>query len=636
MSKYTVVEKVWDSAGFNVTILSIPVEKINDKLAILSDGSGTLSSMAYHGFLLNTCIIDPSKIWAFLKRLEDDQDGMVKAMEELHKLILEVNPLLDARLLVISSENVIRIPEKTDIPGEVRLLVNNTGWDKPEISNDIDIDDMNKFFDDLEPPKLPFDPNPDIPWSEKLEAKEWTELEMVVLVARYSANDIPNIFKDKYSFGKDQDEAYRLFIVSRTIADFSALLKYLDESGMTEKHSASKLVQDLYNFAVEQNPFLDWDTIDLEKVKKAVIAKHGKAQKPHLNKFSKDSVKKADAKKDAIPSEEYYREFDDVTEDELSTLGDRIKHELVGQDHVVNELVDAIKLAKCGFKEEHAPIASFLLTGESGVGKTHCAKMLAKHLTGDEHNLVRVDCSEYSHSHEISKLIGSPPGYVNSTDTSKFFDMLTKSQFRVILFDELEKSHPKLSDLLLQAIDEGHLTNGKSETIHFGQSIFLFTSNIGVKEVRSISGRVGIGDVATVTLDKRKKAIDGAIKNKFKPEFIGRLDGILTFDTLKKESCVKIIDLQFERINKLLEEKEITIEYGPDVIEYLYGLGFQAGYGARPLKRVIRKEVFLPISKGLLEQKLSSKAKVVISVVDGKLSFSMVGKKIGKKSKVSG
>jgi len=637
MSKYEVVERLWESAGFNITILQVPPDKIDDKLAILSDGSGLLTSFMYNRFLFNTCIVDPSKVWPFMGSLSENTDLVVSAVMDLKSLIIEANPLLDPRILIINDENIIRLPNQGDTTSTARLLINNPRWDDTNVESD-DEEDIDNFFSNAEPPRLPLNVNPSIPWAEKLELKEWSTTGLVVLVLKCSVDDIPEVFKDKYSFANDDGgyEAYRLFIVAKTVADFAAMFQHLDEMGITKKNSPKELVRQLYELVIEENPFLAWESVDLDKVKRAVIAKYGKQQKPHLNKFSKDSVKgdkNTETKKQARLSKDFYREFSDVSEEEVNTLAERIKQEVIGQDPVIEEIVDSIKLAKCGFKEEGTPIATFLLTGESGVGKTHCAKMLAKYLTGDEHNLVRVDCSEYSHSHEISKLIGSPNGYIGSSDTTKFFEMMTKSPFSVVLFDELEKSHSKLHDLLLQAIDEGHLTNGKSETVSFGQAIFLFTSNIGVQEVKSVGSRIGIGDGAVVTRDKRAAAITEAVKDKFKPEFIGRLDGVLTFDVLNKDSCMRIVDLQFNRVNELLAKKDIRIEYDEAVKEYIYSRGFKKGYGARPLKRVVRKEVFLPVSKLLLEQKLSSKVVVKVGISEDKLTFSVEGKKSKKKKK---
>jgi len=244
---------------------------------------------------------------------------------------------------------------------------------------------------------------------------------------------------------------------------------------------------------------------------------------------------------------------------------------------------------------------------------------------------VRIDCSEYSQKHEVSKLIGAPSGYVGYEEGGYLTNALMKRPFTVVLFDEIEKAHQSLHNILLQVMDEGRLTSNKGETVSFGETLLVLTSNVGVKEVESIGSRIGLGDVSVMTKDKQEKAIQEALKGTFKPEFLNRLDGIVTFNSLTKEHGERIIDIAFRRLNEWLKDKDIHVDYTSDATAHIYDVGFRPGFGARPLKRAMRKEVMLPISKLMLKDKIKKSHTIKVDFKDGKLTFSATKKKAALK-----
>lgn len=633
MSKYEVVEKLWSHAKFNVLIVRVPTDKINDKLATLSDGTGTITFDRYDRFLLNTCLVSPEKVWSFIDSLDGDPETFVDAAVELRNIILDVNPLLDPKLLIINDENIIKLPEQDHTPENTRPLIDNPDWEKPEFEGPAGIEDIEEFIQNLPPPGMPVDFGGANLTSDNSIIDVSKLLSMGVTVILYDANDIPEIFKTKYTF--ESVEPYRLFIVSKCIADFKALFMAIDYMGLSRKHTPEKIAEELYEISIKHNPFLKWEKIDLDKVKKAVIDKYGKSTRP--KDFTKGPAK-GHSYSDRPGNEtgevlEYYKNFDEMSEEDVTLLPIKVKDWVIGQDEAVDAICETIQLAKCGLKEPGTPIGTFMLTGETGCGKTWSAKKFAQELCGDEHAVVRIDCSEYSQKHEVSKLIGSPNGYVGYEEGGYLTNAMAKTPFTVVLFDEIEKAHSKVHNILLQIMDEGRLTSNKGETVTFNDALVILTSNVGVKEVASVGTRVGMGSTSKLTKEKQEKAIKSALKNKFKPEFLNRLDGIITFNRLSKEAGLRIVDLAFDKLNSWLEQKNVKVEYNAAVREHIYDLGFIEGYGARPLNRAMKKYVMLPISKLMLKDKVRNDAVIKISVKKNELDFVVKKPKATKKGK---
>lgn len=259
---------------------------------------------------------------------------------------------------------------------------------------------------------------------------------------------------------------------------------------------------------------------------------------------------------------------------------------------------------------------------------TSTCKVLANELIKDRNNLVTIDCSEYSADHEYSKLIGAPQGYIGYEQGGHLTNAITENPFSVVVFDEIEKASHKVHELMLQILEEGRLTDGKGQKVSFKDTVIIMTSNIGVTEVEEVKKAIGFGDAAKITEDKKNRAIDKAIKKKFKPEFINRIDSIVYFNSLTKRDYLRIIDIELYRLNENLktndtEFKELTLEFDNKVKAYIYKHGIDEDYGARPLKRCIEKHVSTPLANRLLKGDINMKATVLVTVRQGKIDFNI-------------
>ena len=332
--------------------------------------------------------------------------------------------------------------------------------------------------------------------------------------------------------------------------------------------------------------------------------------------------------------------FKDVSKKDLLVLGDVMKMSLVGQDEAVDVITDTVLRASVGLKDPDKPIGSLLFVGKTGNGKTLAGKVLADELIKEKRNLITIDCSEYSSDHEYSKLIGSPPGYIGFEQGGHLTGAIIENPFSVVVFDEIEKASSKIHELLLQIMDEGRLTDGKGKSVSFKNAVIIMTSNIGVKEVKAVQKTIGFGNVAELTDLKQNKAITKAIKNKFKPEFLNRVDSIVHFKTLTKKDYMRIIDIELYKLNDNLrhnatEYKNCELSFNKNVKNFIYKKGINEEYGARPLKRCIEKEISTPLSKKLLGETSDFVDNVQVSVTNSKVMFKLKHKekKVGEVTK---
>jgi ATP-dependent Clp protease ATP-binding subunit ClpC len=280
----------------------------------------------------------------------------------------------------------------------------------------------------------------------------------------------------------------------------------------------------------------------------------------------------------------------------------------------------AFRKAAAGLKDPRRPIGVFLLVGQTGTGKTELAKMTARHLFGDSSRMVRIDCSEYALPHEYAKLIGAPPGYVGHNEGGQLTEQMKEKKAGVVLFDEIEKAHRKVHNLLLQIMDEGFLTDSKGQVVPFNRSFILLTSNIGVDEINSIRNRMGFDWKARVHLqnDESRDATLEAMKHSLRPEFINRLDGVLVFNSLTEQDCVKIARNQLARVTTYLTDSGIELEFAPGVARRVARVGFNPDYGARELRRIIQTQVEEPLSEQILRGDFGPGDHVRMSVRGGK------------------
>ena len=329
-----------------------------------------------------------------------------------------------------------------------------------------------------------------------------------------------------------------------------------------------------------------------------------------------------------------------LTEDEKQRYMDLdidLKKEVIGQDKAIDKISHAIKRARVGLKDPKKPIGSFIFVGPTGVGKTYLAKSLAKNLFGDMDNLIRMDMSEYMEKFAVSRLVGSPPGYVGYEEGGQLTEAVRKNPYSVILFDEIEKAHPDIFNLLLQILDDGRLTDGQGRTVDFKNTIIIMTSNVGVSSLNQ-NPKIGFGtgDLEKEIDDSNKEIINKAIKNAFAPEFLNRLDDIIMFNSLDKDAIKEITKILLEETKERLKNLGIEINYNKRVVDLLSEGGFSKEYGARPLERHITNKIDNQLAEEILEGKLSKDMKINLTVKEGKINFANKKEKIKEKSEVLG
>jgi ATP-dependent Clp protease ATP-binding subunit ClpB len=273
----------------------------------------------------------------------------------------------------------------------------------------------------------------------------------------------------------------------------------------------------------------------------------------------------------------------------------------------------AVRRARAGLQDPHRPIGSFMFLGPTGVGKTELTKALAEYLFDDESALLRIDMSEYMEKHSVARLIGAPPGYVGYEEGGALTEAVRRRPYQVILFDEIEKAHPDVFNVLLQVLDDGRLTDGQGHTVDFRNTLIVMTSNLGSEYLAN--------QPEGEDTDAVRDQVMSVVRANFRPEFLNRIDEIILFHRLKRSEMTKIVDIQMTRLVKLLEDRKITLELEPAAREWLADKGWDPAYGARPLKRVIQKSVQDPLAEMILSGRIKDGEKVVISAGKQGLTF---------------
>jgi ATP-dependent Clp protease ATP-binding subunit ClpB len=291
----------------------------------------------------------------------------------------------------------------------------------------------------------------------------------------------------------------------------------------------------------------------------------------------------------------------------LSRMESELKKRVVGQDEAVEKVSNAVKRSRAGIADPNRPVGSFIFLGSTGVGKTELAKALAEFMFDDEKALIRVDMSEYMEKHSVAKIIGAPPGYVGHEDAGNLSEMVRHRPYSVVLFDEIEKAHPDVFNILLQVLDDGRLTDAKARVVNFKNAIIVMTSNVGAQYIDRMHG-VGFGssDEGEQAFGNVRDKVMEALRDQFRPEFLNRVDDIVFFNILSHDAIKEIVKIQLQTITKRLAEKEITLQVMPAAIDHLAKVGFNPTYGARPLKRLIQDKILtktaqLMVSKGIFE-----------------------------------
>ncbi|MGI6103090.1 MAG: ATP-dependent chaperone ClpB [Patescibacteria group bacterium] len=313
----------------------------------------------------------------------------------------------------------------------------------------------------------------------------------------------------------------------------------------------------------------------------------------------------------------------------LARMEEELKKRVVGQEEAIAAISNAVRRSRAGIAEESRPIGSFIFLGPTGVGKTELARALASFMFNDDSALIRVDMSEYMEKHATSKLIGAPPGYVGYEEAGQLTEQVRRRPYAVLLFDEIEKAHPEVFNLLLQVLDDGRLTDAKGRVVNFKNTIIVMTSNIGSQIIQNYAGQRQSGTIGYRTAENEKtpdeemrtKVLD-ELQHFFKPEFLNRLDEIIVFHALTKAQIARIVDIQLKRVVERIEKRrDITLEITPEVREEIARLGFDSAFGARPLKRVIQTHILDPLALMLLKDGGIHSTSVKVSLVDGKITI---------------
>jgi ATP-dependent Clp protease ATP-binding subunit ClpB len=291
--------------------------------------------------------------------------------------------------------------------------------------------------------------------------------------------------------------------------------------------------------------------------------------------------------------------------EKLLKMEDAIGKRVVGQAEAVKAVSTAVRRARAGLQDPNRPIGSFMFLGPTGVGKTELTKALAQFMFDDEHALIRIDMSEYMEKHSVARLIGAPPGYVGYDEGGALTEAVRRRPYQVVLFDEIEKAHPDVFNVLLQVLDDGRLTDGQGRTVDFRNTLIVMTSNLGAEYL--------VAQPDGEDTDKVRDKVMAEVRAHFRPEFLNRVDEIILFHRLKRDQMGRIVDIQFERLAKLLEDRKITITLDAKAREWLAEKGYDPAYGARPLKRVIQKSVQDPLAEFILSGKIKDGEKVKIS-----------------------
>ena len=426
---------------------------------------------------------------------------------------------------------------------------------------------------------------------------------------------------------KDEFSKKRLQDIQKEKADLTDKFNTLKAKWESEKESISK-VQKLREEIENVNAEIEKAERNYE-LNKAAELKYGKL--PGLQEQLKNAEETAENKEN---SDSLLR--NKITEEEIAKIIarwtgipvtklmesernkilnlDNILHKrVIGQDEAVEKVTEAIIRSRAGIQDEKRPIGSFLFLGPTGVGKTELAKALAESLFDDEHNIVRIDMSEYMEKYSVSRLIGAPPGYVGYEEGGQLTEAVRRKPYSVILFDEIEKAHPDVFNVLLQVLDDGRITDSQGRTVDFKNTIIILTSNLGSDFILE-----GINEKGEIS-GEAKNQVEMLLKQSFRPEFLNRLDEIVFYKPLQKEEITKILDLLIKDLEKRLEDKHLKLKLTDEAKKYLIDNGYDQVYGARPLKRFVQKKLETLIARSILSEQIKPNSEIIVDCVKSEL-----------------
>ena len=382
------------------------------------------------------------------------------------------------------------------------------------------------------------------------------------------------------------------------------------------KEEANKIKQEKLNVIKKQDYEQAAELRDRERGVLSKLEEEKKKFEEHLR-----------SSKRTIPEELVYEVVSNMTKipisninlderNNLINLNDNLNSKVIGQDEAVNKITKAIRRNRMGIKDPNKPIGSFIFLGSTGVGKTYLAKQLAKEIFGSEDNMIRVDMSEYQEKHTISRLIGSPPGYVGHDEGGQLTEQVKNKPYSVVLFDEIEKAHKDIFSTLLQLLDDGHITDSLGRKINFKNCLIIMTSNIGVKRLQEFGAGVGFKTTKSeaVREEEKREILKKELSKFFAPEFLNRIDDVVIFNSLEKQHIDVITKLEIDKLLKRVREKKYNFVYGQDLIDYISKVGFDETFGARPIKRAIQDKIEDLISEKILMMEIEENKEYTLKV----------------------
>ena len=359
---------------------------------------------------------------------------------------------------------------------------------------------------------------------------------------------------------------------------------------------------------------------EIERVNRELDEIRAKASKTAVNReklmITPDDIAKIVSNWTGVPVVKLTQTESQKLLDLESTLHQRV----IGQDNAVRAVSDAIRRARAGLKDPNRPVGSFIFVGPTGVGKTELCKAIAETVFGSEDNIIRIDMSEYMEKHSVAKMVGAPPGYVGFDEAGQLTEKIRRRPYSVVLFDEIEKAHPDVFDIMLQLIDEGRLTDSKGRVVSFKNAIIIMTSNVGATEIQQ-KATLGFTVNKTAEYENMCDKYMEALKSKFRPEFLNRIDDIIVFHKLEKQDTAKIAKILLSSLRKRLLVMEVEMEITDNAMDLIIEKGYDDNYGARPLKRVIQRYIEDRLSEEILKGELVANSKVVIDAHDGEFIF---------------
>jgi len=625
MSDYKVVEVNLSTLQFKVMIFVIPPKDIEDKLTYFTREKGLIPKSLYEDFIIASCVANVNQLLQYSQQQGIDMEKLREVRQEIIQKSLENNPKLDPTNIVINTNHVLKTKSGSLKEGEISLT-ENSYWkhdfyakDKAQNPTENQKLDMSKIQNVKELPCI------------KVQ-KFWRRLGRYITIKQFEPGSELIILADRSFSTRTSFEQY---VVTICVEEVEDLFMQLDRSQLPQRVSSHILIHELYELCRKSNPFLDYDVYK-ENAPESVAGTEDEAVDPFEGVQQQTAQRMEDTLTETLQPRKF-KSFREVSKEKLLGLNDAMKKKVIGQSQSVDDLIDAIQRSSVGLKDPEQPIGSFIFTGATGIGKTYTAKILAEELVGTRHGLIAVDCSEYSADHEYAKLIGAPSGYIGHEHGGYLTNAIKKNPFSVVLFDEIEKASPKVHQLLLQIMDEGRLTDGKGQKVSFRDAIIVMTSNLGVKETQQVEKTIGFGNACSLTDEKRIKAVKDALKKEFKPEFLNRISCIVNFCSLTKEDYLKIIELELEKLKTYLklnktEYSKLKLKFDASLFEYVYKLGIDEKFGARPLQRAIEQKISTPLARKLLKESIQSEGStVLISVKKDEVLFTV--KKSHKKKK---